>query len=154
MPHNAATVRRRPALLAAGALLLVALYLAVRRAPPAPPPPLMVPDGWHVPELMTHLASRGLRLNAVASSRATSALSSGAYLSEGERPWEEVAALPVVVARAERWSGVVLVTHSQGHSALLPEDVADWGDNGMRAGPFVFFGDAALLRRIAAALAE
>jgi hypothetical protein len=34
------------------------------------------------------------------------------------------------------------------------EDVDGWGRNGLRVGPLLFFGDKALLRRIAEALAR
>ena len=151
MTRAADPPRRQPALLAGGALLLGVLYLSVRGAPPAHPAPA-APDGWQVPDLLAHLGSRGLRLHAVAASRATGDLSQGAYLCEDERPWEDVAALPMHAARAARWRGVVLVMPSHGPFVPSPEEVAGWGESGLVAGPFVFFGDAALRRRIAAAL--
>jgi hypothetical protein len=153
MSRHAGPPRRRSALLFAAALLPGVIYLSVRGTPPAPAPPA-APDAWHVPELLAHLAARGVRLHAEPVNRTTGELSDGAYLCEGERPWEDVAALPVCASQAGRWRGVVLVLRSRGHSAHSAEEVAAWGESGLRAGPFVFFGDGALLRHIAAALAE
>jgi hypothetical protein len=151
MPRDAHPFPRRAALLAAAALLLAAC-LSVRPAPPPPAP--SAPDGWQVPDLLAHLGSRGLRLHAVAASRSTGELSQGAYRCEGERAWEDVAGLPTGAAHAGRWRGVALVTGACGPFAAPPEEAAGWGENGLQAGPFVFFGDAALLRRVAAALSE
>jgi hypothetical protein len=153
MSRHASPPRRRSALRFAAALLPFVLYLCVRDTPPAAPPPA-APDTWHVPELLAHLAAHGLRLHAEPVNQATRELSDGAYLCEGERPWEEVAALPVAAGQGGRWRGVVLVLRSRGHATHSAEDVTAWGGNGLRAGPFVFFGDGALLGRIAAALAQ
>jgi hypothetical protein len=137
--------------LALGLVLLAALLLPRLGAPPAPP---SAPDEWQVPDLLARLEARGLRLHAVPASRATGDLRMGAYLCEGERAWEDVAGLPTGAAHAERWGGVALVTGRFGPFSPLPEEADGWGENGLRTGPFVFFGDAALLRRIAAALSE
>jgi hypothetical protein len=136
---------------ALGLVLLAALLLQRLVAPPAPP---SAPDEWQVPDLLARLEARGLRLHAVPASRATGDLRMGAYLCEDERAWEDVAGLPTSAAHAGRWRGVVLVTGRFGPFAPVPEEAAGWGENGLRAGPFMFFGDTALLRRIAAALAE
>ena len=143
--------RHAYAALAFGLVLLTAYLLPRLGAPKAPP---SAPEGWQVPDLLARLESRGLRLRAVPASRSTVDLRMGAYLCEGERAWEDVAGLPTGAAHAGRWRGVVLVTGRFGPLAPLPEEAAGWGANGLRAGPFVFFGDAALLRRIAAALSE
>jgi hypothetical protein len=145
------TKRSRALALALGLVLLAALLLTRLAAPKGPP---SAPDDWQVPDLLARLEARGLRLHAVAASRATGDLRMGAYLCEDERPWEDLAGLPIGAAYAGRWHGVVLVTGPFGPLAPLPEEAAGWGENGLRAGPFVFFGDAALLRRIAEALSE
>ena len=144
------TKRPRALALAPGLVLLAVILLTRLVAPKAPPSP----DDWQVPDLLARLEARGLRLHAVAASRATGDLRMGAYLCEDERAWEDVAGLPVGAACAGRWRGVVLVTGPFGPLAPLSEEAAGWGENGLRAGPFVFFGDAALLRRIAEALSE
>jgi hypothetical protein len=145
------TKRSRALALALGLVLLAALLLTRLAAPKAPP---SAPDDWQVPDLLARLEARGLRLHAVPASRATGDLRMGAYLCEDERSWEDLAGLPIGAAYAGRWRGVVLVTGPFGPLAPLPEEAAGWGENGLRAGPFVFFGDAALLRRIAEALSE
>ncbi len=143
--------RRDYPALALGLVLLAALLLTRLAAPKGPP---SLPEDWQVPELLARLQARGLRLHAVAASRATGDLRMGAYLCDGERAWEDVAGLPISAAHARRWRGVVLVTGPFGPLAATPEEVAGWGENGLRSGPFVFFGDAALLRRVAEALSE
>ena len=140
------------AALALGLVLLPAALLLPRLGGQKPPPP--APADWQVPDLLARLESRGLRFHVVPASRATGDLRRGAYLCEGEREWEEVAGLPVSPTAAARWRGVVRVTNPSGPLAATPEVVAGWGENGLRAGPFVFFGDATLLRRIAEALSE
>jgi hypothetical protein len=53
----------------------------------------------------------------------------------------ELQDLPINPAVAERWAGTVIVFYdSPGH------DTSDWGENGLHWGPFVFFGDKAILR--------
>jgi hypothetical protein len=136
---------------AVGLAALTAFLLPRLRAPKAPP---AAPGDWQVPDLLARLEARGLRLHAVPTSRATGDLRMGAYLCERERPWEDLAGLPTGPAHAARWRGVVLVTGPFGPLAPLPEEEAGWGENGLRAGPFVFFGDATLLRQIAGALSE
>jgi hypothetical protein len=78
----------------------------------------------------------------------------GAYLCERERPWEELVVLPLRAERAGRWRGVVLVLPAAAPLRVPAEDVDGWGRNGLRAGPLLCFGDEALLRRIAEALAR
>ena len=143
--------RRAFAALALGLVLLAAILLprlGARKPPPS------APEDWQVPDLLARLESRGLRFHVVPMSRATGDVTRGAYLCDGEQEWEDVAGLPADPSQAARWRGVVRVTAPSGPLAPTPDVVAAWGENGLRAGPFVFFGDAALLRRIAEALSE
>ena len=147
----------RPALLrplcAVGALALV-LAWAGWHAGDSPPavPEVNVPDGWGVPDLLHHLEEQGLALHTVPTRRGDPRW--GAYLCERERRWEELVGLPLRAERAGRWRGVVLVLPAAAPLRVPAEDVDGWGRNGLRAGPLLFFGDEALLRRIAEALAR
>jgi hypothetical protein len=147
--------RFNPLTLAALALAvaLPAAYLACR--PAAPPPggaPFAVdaPAGWGVPELVRHLDAKGLRLHVVPTDHNSGDLKKGAYLSEAERPWGELNALRPLPELAHEWAGVVWVLPRP----RVFHEVEAWGANGLAAGRLLFFGDPALLRRIAAALAE
>ena len=130
-----------------------AIHLGRREAPrQAATPSVAVPDGLDVPGLLRRLEASGLRLHAVPTNRATGDLRSGAYLCEPPREWEEVCFLMPRADHAARWRGVVAVWPARS-LYYSPDDVDVWGVNGLRAGPFVLFGDEAMLRRIADALA-
>jgi hypothetical protein len=127
--------------------------LACRRAAPPPseaPVAVDAPADWGVPELVRHLEARGLRLHVVPTHRTTGDLSKGAYLCERERPWDELNALRPLPELAHEWAGVVWVLPRP----RVFHEAETWGANGLVAGRLLFFGDPALLRRIAAALAE
>jgi hypothetical protein len=149
MPALRKTRARRPRLdrLVLGAVLVLpALYVAGRRA--APPPPRAA-----IPALLARLEARGLRLHAVPADHCHGDVRRGVYLCDGPRPWEQVAGLPADPARACRWRGVVLAQAFDDLMTVPDEDVRSWGACGHRDGPFVFFGDPALLARLKAALA-
>jgi hypothetical protein len=58
----------------------------------------------------------------------------------------------MVPSRVRGWSGVVYC--EWGHRNEAREDgLACWGECGLRAGPFLFFGDPEMLAEIRAALA-
>ena len=127
------------------ALMLPALYVAGRR--PAPPP------GAPIPALLARLEAQGLQLHAVPADNRNRDLRNGVYLCEGERVWDQVARLPADPSRAGSWRGVVLIQAPRPSLAVPAEQLRDWGPCGHQDGPFVFFGDPALLARLKAALA-
>jgi hypothetical protein len=146
--------RFNPLTLAALALAvaLPAAYLACRRAAPPPggaPVAVDAPAGWGVPELVRHLQAKDLRLHVTPTHRTTGDLSKGAYLCERERPWGELNSLRPLPELAHEWAGVVWVLPRP----RVFHEAEAWGANGLAAGR-LFFGDPALLSRIAAALAE
>jgi hypothetical protein len=149
MPADRKAPARRPRLdrLVLGAVLVLpALYVAGRR--PAAPAP-----GDALPALLARLEARGLRLHAVPADNRNGDVRRGVYLCDRRREWEQVAGLPVGTRRAERWRGVVLAQTSSDFLTIPDEAVRSWGASGHRDGPFVFFGDPALLARLKAALA-
>ncbi len=148
MPQDRKGRARRPRLdyvVLGAALVLPGLYLA--RRPPAPPP------AAPVPALLARLQATGLRLHQVPVDNLNRDLRNGVYLCDGPREWEQVAGLPVDARHAARWRGVVLVQAPRPCLAVPDELLQSWAECGHRDGPFIFFGDPALLARLKAALA-
>jgi hypothetical protein len=77
----------------------------------------------------------------------------GLYLCERPRPREQLRQLPRFPELAERWRGVVHCEWNQPLTGIDEDELGRWGAYGMRMGPFVFFGDPALLGRIRRAIA-
>jgi hypothetical protein len=115
--------------------------------PPALPSHL---DGWDIPRLLRRLESRGLDLRPIAATR-DGPIRHNVYLTLPGRGWAEVNGLLKLPAHIDRWRGTVYceVIGNPGQRGRL---LRHWGDCGLGVGPFVFFGDRALLRRIRAAL--
>ena len=149
MPQVRQRRARRPRLdylVLGAALALPGLYLA--RRPPAP-----TPARAPVPALLDRLQASGLRLHPVPVDNLNRDLRNGVYLCDAPREWEQVAGLPADPRYAARWRGVVLVQAPRPALAVPDELLRSWAECGHRDGPFVFFGDPALLARLKAALA-
>jgi hypothetical protein len=72
----------------------------------------------------------------------------GVYFCDRPRPREQLQWLRRSPEDAPRWRGVVYCERA-GKSFQVPEDqLESWGEHGLRVGPFVCFGDPALLERI------
>jgi hypothetical protein len=142
--------RGRPSL-APALLLLAGVSLAtlvgslLSRNPAAPDM-----HGWGMPDLLHHLETRGLHYHAIPTLENAPILWS-AYLTRQERPWEDYGRHCMDPGRIDRWSGVVYCQREVREEAREFE-VLLWGECGLRAGPFVFFGDPAMLAEIRAAL--
>jgi hypothetical protein len=109
-------------------------------------------DGWDVRDVLGYLEGRGLRLHLWPSWPGGDA-SSNAYLTTAARPPAELFWLPKDTKKMDRWVGVVYCERVLRYEERAGA-VRSWGDCGLRAGPFVFFGDPALLSRIRAALGD
>jgi hypothetical protein len=71
---------------------------------------------------------------------------SGMYLCKDSRSWEQLRLLPRSSSNVGKWQGVVYCERIR---STLPEwEIQEWGEHAMQIGPFLFFGDTALLRRI------
>ena len=78
----------------------------------------------------------------------------GLYFCERPQPREQLQLLRRLPELAERWRGVVYCEWNRRLGGEIDEDeLGQWGVYGMRMGPFVFFGDPALLGRIRRAIA-
>jgi hypothetical protein len=75
------------------------------------------------------------------------------YLTSTGRGWAEVNGLLKMPGHIDGWRGTVyceVIGRPEQREQLL----GHWGDCGLGVGPFVFFGDRALLRQIRAALGD
>jgi hypothetical protein len=73
----------------------------------------------------------------------------GFYLCTDARSWEQLAPVLRRNRDAHQWNGVVYCERNNGHSSSIPErEIQLWGEHAMQIGPFLFFGDPDLLRRI------
>jgi hypothetical protein len=52
--------------------------------------------------------------------------------------------------RGDRWQGIVFCEQVREGFVIPKEIIHDWGEYGLQIGPFLFFGDPDLLRRIRA----
>ncbi len=145
----ASSLGRSPLVLAALAVLSGVLATAARHRPPAGLPMVRM-DGWSVTDLVGHLQSRGLELQAVGSSE-KGPITNRAFLLQREKPWKELAGLVKDLSRLDTWKGVVFCER------VLRPETADsvahsWEGACLRADPFLFFGDPQLLAAIRSAL--
>lgn len=116
----------------AAGMAAVLIHSALRK-PPGPPRDMA--------ELLERVRPLGLH---VVTANKNCNPTQGVYLCVAPRPHDELNALPYEPESVGRWSGVVFVTHS----------AASWENAGERVGPFVLFGDPALVRRVLEALAD
>jgi len=128
----------------AGAVTLVLGLLASRHAAR---PATAEPEG-SVADLAGRLQERlsGLR---VVAARADGDLRLGAYLCDSHRELPDLCRLAIDLGNTEKWTGVVFC---QRLYLSAPVDYDDWGDNGLRHGPFLFFGDPEMIIHIRDAL--
>lgn len=143
---------RAPALVALTVLVGLAVVAAHWGARSAPEHSEVCMDGWDVCDLAGYLEGRGLRLHLSPTGPGGNA-SSIAYLTTAATPGAELYWLPKDTRTKHCWAGVVYCERLR-----PPEDregvVESWADCGLRAGPFVFFGDPALLAGIRTALGD
>jgi hypothetical protein len=142
------TVRARAGLwLAAAAVAASALVTRCPSRRPAPAPDLL--ESWGVADMRARLGERLPHLVQTADA-ADGSFEAGFYLTAAPASWEALNHLPRTPERAGRWRGVA---HCRRYGVERP--VADgWGEHGLAAGPFLFFGDPELLAQIRVALQE
>jgi hypothetical protein len=79
----------------------------------------------------------------------------GIYLCERPLPREQLQRLHRFSEQGDRWQGIVFCEFSHRLGGELADEVwRCWGEYGLQIGPFVLFGDPALLRRIRQAIPE
>jgi hypothetical protein len=103
-------------------------------------------NSWDVHDLAGYLEGRGLRLH-LSPSWAGGDARTNAYLTTTAKPIAELYWLFKDKKAMHPWAGVVYCERPPSYDRMAVT-VESWGDCGLRAGPFVFFGDPALLARI------
>jgi hypothetical protein len=78
----------------------------------------------------------------------------GLYLCERPRPREQLQWLRRTSEHRDRWRGVVFCEGNRRLGEVEGSEWQCWDEYGLRIGPFVLFGDPALLRRVRRAIAE
>jgi hypothetical protein len=79
----------------------------------------------------------------------------GVYLCERPQLREQLQWLWRTAQYGDRWRGIVFCEFNKRRLGEIPdEELERWGEYGLRLGPFVFFGDPALLWQIRQALPE
>jgi hypothetical protein len=114
-------------------------------------PALIDMGGWWVSELVRHLERKGLGLHAVPDSE-RGRITINAFLTRGEKPWNELARLHKDSASVHQWRGVVYCEQAA-NPTTFEHRVRFWGDGCTPAAPFIIFGDPDLRKEIRAALA-
>ena len=147
---NAGQPAPRALWLALGFALLLGAALMrwwAKEPPPARPPDL---DDWDIPRLLRHLENRGLHLRPIATLQ-KGPIAHNLYLTCTGQGWVEVDGLLKAPAQIDRWRGTVYCEMIFNPVRRM-QRLDQWGDCGLGVGPFVFFGDRALLRQIRDAL--
>jgi hypothetical protein len=107
-------------------------------------------DGWDVHDLAGYLEGQGLRLHLSPTFDGGDARTN-AYLSTTAKPIAELYWLAKNRKAMHPWAGVVYCERPPSYDRAA-DAVESWADCGLRAAPFVFFGDPELLARIRTAL--
>jgi hypothetical protein len=113
-------------------------------------PPSVPPNS--LTELTDRLNRSGLSLYVVPLT--DSSPEAGLYLCERPNSREQLQKLRRAVELSERWRGIVFCEFNKRLGEVDDAELERWGEHGMVMGPFLFFGDPALLRRIRQALPE
>ncbi len=136
-------------------LASLAVLLTARLSRPAGEegsrPPLPDTTAWTMADLHHHLEDRGLHLRA-AGTWENGPVLRNAFLTREERPWADLGGLVKDPSRIAGWAGVVYCEQAI-FSRAREDALVGWGECGLRAGPFVFFGDPAMLAQLRDALA-
>jgi hypothetical protein len=129
--------------LAAAAVAVLAYEVYPRRPPPR-----------SVGELVDRLRASGMGVHVVPVNLATKDPEEGAFLCEGERPWEAVSMLRRGAEYRADWVGVVRAERWPDNEWSVFFIHREWQGCSAHVGDVLLFGDPELLRRIVDALAR
>jgi hypothetical protein len=137
----------RLALVACPAVLIALVVAHVSRPGGVPQPPPTTPglEDWDVPQLVRHLQDHGLGIRLVPTDTHGGTPRS-AYFTTTYKEWRDFN--PVAKAREVigLWEGTVYCEKLHGDERET--QIEAWGDCCLRLGPFLLFGDRALMREI------
>jgi hypothetical protein len=144
---------QRPLVFCLPALLLTALGLAAldhwrpRHHPPRPD----LPEKWNSRDVAKQLRGTGREYRVVGVDfRGLDKAS--AFFTETDMTWSELNGLSKTVENIASWRGSVFC-QKVGSTYLFNDQMEMWGEYCLRVGPFIFFGDAAMLAEIKESLA-
>lgn len=133
---------------AAMTLLVVSVRKHGVNAPHTPRPI----NEWDIPELAVHLNRVGVHVQLWAVPK-NGPLNHSAFLTSTAKEWRDLNVLSKDPRRVQEWNGTLYCERIGENDAthLLEQ----WGeDHCLAVGPFLLYGDAKLLERVRAALAE
>jgi hypothetical protein len=107
-------------------------------------------DGWDLNQLERHLQDQGLGLRRVDSERMPSMVPC-LLLTRTGKDWGQLERLPKAIPWAGQWQGTVYCEKRPDPEGRTYQ-AALWGDCGLLAGPYLFFGDREILAEIHQAL--
>jgi hypothetical protein len=113
---------------------------------PATPPPAFTKLRT-LTELAEVLSQDAPELRVVPSAKDGS-LETGMYLCNDSRSWEQLISVLRSYRHADKWQGLVYCERDRANISTPESEIQMWGEHTMRIGPFLFFGDPHLLRRI------
>jgi hypothetical protein len=104
---------------------------------------------WDIAQLAAHLNRKGVPVRLVPVSE-NAPLGSAAYLTTTAKDWDDLNHLMKLPQRIPEWRGTLYCERIRENdtSYLLGQ----WGDQGLKIGPFLFYGDTELLDRVRSAL--
>jgi hypothetical protein len=129
------------------AALLVVLAVVFTAVHLGEAPPELVPglEGWDVFGLAEHLWDRGSSVR-ILTVDDPGVATNGAFLTTTGKGWAELNGLPKQAEAIGLWEGTVYCEKL--HGGRRDEQIEQWGDCCRQVGPFLLFGDRALMRKI------
>ena len=138
----------RYCLLATAVLAMSVLAVSVEQRPGnRASKPLSLED-WDIPTWADHLNRAGLKVQLHSTSK-NGSIGLNAFLTTTHKDWEELSHLSIDPgpSRIQEWRGIVYCAR-----AGKGVDLHIWPDHSLAVGPFYFYGDVELLKRIGAIL--
>jgi hypothetical protein len=133
------------------AAALAMLVISIRKHDADSTAPSGSINTWDIPELAVHLNRMGIEVRMRAVPRHGS-LDKSAYLTATAMEWKDLNALSKDPRRIEEWLGTIYCERvGESDATYLIEQ---WGDHCLAVGPFLFYGDPELLKRVKVALAS
>jgi hypothetical protein len=129
------------------AAVLLVIALAQRTREPATP----TMDDWSLSELVDHLNREGLELRMVPPQK-NGDIGNAMFLTSTDKRWNEINALTKDPRRIGEWRKIIYCESVKGRDPSYL--MSQWGENGLVVGPFLFYGDRELLRRVRAVLRD
>jgi hypothetical protein len=126
-------------------MILLAVASKPRSTDSAPSSPI---DDWSIPELVEHLNQMGVQMQ-LRSTQADGVVGTTAFLTTGDKDWHALNTLNKDAKRISEWRGILYCERvGNGDTSVARL----WGDRCLLVGPFLFYGDAELLKRVRAGL--